>query len=131
MDVAIDTNLIVRYVTRDDPVQERQARAVFLSRWIFVPRTVLLETEWVLRFTYKYSAEQIADVLTMIVDNERVEVEDAAATRRAIAAFRQGLDFADALHLSACGDVETFLTFDRPLFKRAASVFAKPVVTSP
>lgn len=131
MDVAVDTNLVVRYITRDDPMQERKARAVFLEHRIFIPKTVLMETEWVLRFTYRYSADQIAGALTRIIDNERIEVEDSAATRLALAGFKQGLDFADALHLAACGGIETFFTFDKPLFKRAASVFPRPIVIAP
>jgi predicted nucleic-acid-binding protein len=131
MDVAVDTNVVIRYITRDDPVQERKAREAFLKHRIFVPRTVLMETEWVLRFTYRYTAEQIAEALTRIVDNERVHVEDEDGTRLALASFKQGLDFADALHLAACGKVESFLTFDKPLFKRAARVFAKPIVIAP
>lgn len=131
MHVAVDTNLVVRYITRDDPVQERQARAVFLEHRIFVPKTVIMETEWVLRFAYRYTADQIAEALARIIDNERIQVEDSAATRLALAGFRQGLDFADALHLAACGEIETFITFDKPLFKRAGRVFAKPIVMSP
>lgn len=131
MEVAVDTNLIVRYVTRDDPVQERQARDVFLAHRIFVPSTVLLETEWVLRFTYRYAPGRIAEALTMIVENEGVRVENPDGTRRALAAFRQGIDLADALHLASCSGIERFITFDRQLSKRAGHAFATPQVVTP
>lgn len=131
MMVAVDTNLVVRYITRDDLAQERKARSVFLQNRIFLPRTVLMETEWVLRFTYRYRPDQIADALTRLIENQGVEVEDDEGTRLALAAFKQGLDFADALHLVACGHVETFMTFDKPLQKSAARLFAKPTVSAP
>ena len=131
MEVAVDTNVVVRYVTRDDPAQERQARAVFLANRVFVPMTVLLETEWVLRCTYRYAPEQIAEALTMIVENEGVRVENPDATRRALGAFRQGIDLADALHLASCAGLDRFVTFDRPLSRRAARAFPKIQVVTP
>ncbi len=51
--ISVDTNILVRYVTRDDPVQERQARRLVEANDIHVSLSVLLETEWVLR-SYKY-----------------------------------------------------------------------------
>ena len=128
---AVDTNLIVRYVTRDDPVQERQARALFLAYRIFVPTTVLLETEWVLRVAYRYPRDRIADVIMMLIENDGVRVEAPDKAKRALAAFRDGLDLADALHLTACADVETFVTFDKPLVTRAPRAFATPRVIAP
>ena len=130
-ELAVDTNIIVRYVTRDDPVQEREARALFLNHRVFVPTTVLLETEWVLRIVYRYTLQQIAEALTMLVENDRIRVQDHGGARQALNAFRQGLDFADALHLAACAEVKTFVTFDQPLLKRASRAFATPRVIAP
>ena len=47
---AIDTNIIVRLLTGDDASQCQQARHIFESHEVFIPDTVILETEWVLRF---------------------------------------------------------------------------------
>jgi predicted nucleic-acid-binding protein len=131
MEIAADTNLLVRYVTRDDPVQEKRARALFLRHSVFVPKTVLLELEWVLRFSYGYGADEIADVFDMLLGSDGIDVEDEAAARLALAGFRAGLDFADAMHLAACPHVEVFFTFDKPLFKRASQIFPHPVVRQP
>lgn len=131
MMLAIDTNILVRYITRDDPVQERKARELFLRSPVFVPKTVLMETEWVLRFTYGYSQDQIAKALAMVVGNAGVQVEDEKEARLALEGFGQGLDLADAFHLAASCEVETFVTFDKPLCRRAKRVFAKPVVVEP
>lgn len=129
--VAIDTNVLVRYITRDDPTQERAARALFEQSRVFVARTVIMETEWVLRSTYRYSAAQITGVFAIIVDNDNVVVEDEGVVRTALRAFESGLDFADALHLAACGDHETFATFDMRLRKRASKSFDRPSVIDP
>jgi len=48
--LAVDTNLLVRIVANDDPEQVRRATSLFETERIFVPKTVLLETEWVLRY---------------------------------------------------------------------------------
>jgi predicted nucleic-acid-binding protein len=53
--IALDTNVIVRVVTRDDPQQVPAALAVMQSGDLWVSKTVLLETEWVLRYSYKLS----------------------------------------------------------------------------
>lgn len=129
--VAIDTNVLVRYVTRDEPTQERAARALFEQSRVFVARTVMMEAEWVLRSVYRYSARQIAGVFAIVVDNENVVVEDEAVVRSALRAFEAGLDFADAIHLAACADYETFATFDIRLRKRAAKSFDRPSVIDP
>lgn len=131
MDVAVDTNLLVRYITRDDPVQEKQAREVMLQHRVFVPKSVVLELEWVLRFTYRFSIDDIAIALDTLLDAEQIDVEDADAVRLAVAAFREGLDFADAMHLVSCPQFGIFLTFDKALFRRASRVFDQPVVRLP
>ena len=131
MDVAVDTNLLVRYITRDDPVQEKQAREVMLQHRIFVPKSVVLELEWVLRFTYRFSVDDIGTALDTLLDAEQIDVEDADAVRLAVAAFREGLDFADAMHLVLCSQFGIFLTFDKALFRRASRVFDQPVVRMP
>ncbi|WP_225895747.1 PIN domain-containing protein [Dendronalium phyllosphericum] len=50
--VAVDTNIIVRLLTQDDELQYRKSREIFQNKNIFIPDTVVLETEWVLRFAY-------------------------------------------------------------------------------
>lgn len=57
--IAIDTNIIVRFITKDDDLQYQQSLALFKSKNIFIPDTVILETEWVLRFAYKFKPLEI------------------------------------------------------------------------
>jgi predicted nucleic-acid-binding protein len=129
--IGIDTNVLVRFITRDDERQERKARSLFLRSVVRVTATVLLETEWVLRSIYRFDRIRVADALTVIVDNDRVVVDDPDRMRAAIEGYRAGLDFADALHLASSNDVDEFATFDRALIKAAPAAFDHPPVISP
>jgi predicted nucleic-acid-binding protein len=128
--IGIDTNILVRYITRDDELQEKKARALFLSGPVWISLTVLLETEWVLRSVYRFTREQLSTVVAMIVSSEGVVVESRARIVAALDAFARGVDFADALHLAGC-PTETFASFDTALVARAALVFDQPRVISP
>lgn len=112
---AVDTNVIVRYLTGDDREQADKARALIGHESVFVPRTVLLEVEWVLRGVYELSSEQIIPALRALAGLPGVSVEDAAMVARAMDWSEAGLDFADALHLAAAAECESFLTFDKRL----------------
>jgi predicted nucleic-acid-binding protein len=57
---AVDTNVIVRLLTRDDEAQFQKARKIFSSHDVFIPNTVLMETEWVLRFAYRFEPTEIS-----------------------------------------------------------------------
>ena len=92
--------------------------------------TVAMETEWVLRSTYRYTRQQIAMAFETIASSEGVFVERADDILDAVAALRSGLDFADALHLAGCPTPQ-FATFDTELRKRASGTFASPEVITP
>jgi predicted nucleic-acid-binding protein len=119
--IAIDTNVLVRLVANDDPVQSPRAAALLASSDVFVSKTVILETEWVLRHAYELDVATIASVFTRLVGTASISVEDAPGVRRALEWFKAGMDFADALHLASSADqVEHFATFDKKLAARAA-----------
>jgi predicted nucleic-acid-binding protein len=69
---------------------------------VFLPRTVLLETEWVLRFRYHKKREELLDFFRLLLEIENVVLEDAAQFEKAITWYAMGADFADAMHLAAC-----------------------------
>lgn len=125
--LAIDTNLIVRYLTRDHPTQAAAARALIDGEAVFVATTVLLETEWVLRSVYGFSGETCAAALSGFAGLPTVTLEDPVRTAAALAALLKGLDFADALHLSAAEGCEAFVTFDQRLVKAATKTSALTV----
>lgn len=117
--LAIDTNLLVRIVANDDPEQVRRATALFEAEQIFIPKTVLLETEWVLRYAYKLDSDVIAHALRAIAGLPNVTLENPAELVMALDWFEQGLDFADALHLASSQRAGHFATFDMKFAKRA------------
>jgi predicted nucleic-acid-binding protein len=111
---AVDTNVIIRFLTGDDPVQASRARSVIGQEAVFVARTVLLEAEWVLRSAYGLPKGEVIAALRALAGLPGLAIEDAALVAQAMEWAEGGMDFADALHLAACGGVCTaLLTFDR------------------
>ena len=109
---AVDTNIIVRYLTADDPEQFAKARALIDRESIVVGTTVLLETEWVLRSAYRFSRDRIIAALTAFAGFPRVLLEDPVLAAKALDWLAQGMDFADALHLARAEGCEAFISFD-------------------
>jgi predicted nucleic-acid-binding protein len=126
--IALDTNVIVRLVTADDPGQLKAARAIFEAGDLWVCKTVFLETEWVLRYTYKLKQPAIGGVFRKLLGYPQLQVEDRSAVIRALALYDQGLDFGDALHLTSSGDADRFATFDQPFAKKARGLEVGPAV---
>jgi predicted nucleic-acid-binding protein len=126
--IALDTNVIVRLVTADDPGQLETARAVFEAGDLWICKTVFLETEWVLRYTYEIKRPAIREVFRKLLGYPQLQVEDRSAVIRALTLYDQGFDFGDALHLASCGDADRFATFDQPFAKKARGLEEGPVV---
>ena len=126
---AIDTNIIVRLLTADDPQQATAARQIMLAGDFFVGVTVLLETEWVLRAGYGFAGAQIAAALRGLAGLPGVSVEAPEHVATALDWLESGIDFADALHLVRAGDCTEFITFDRKFAKRAQAVSGLRVTT--
>lgn len=127
----VDTNIVIRLLVADDPAQFRQARFLFETERCFIPKTVLLEADWVLRARYGRKPAEALAALALLVDLENVVVEDAANVRRALQWAGRGLQFADALHLAAMPDGVNFVSFDRDLIVAATDLQRAPVVELP
>ncbi len=118
--IILDTNVWVRYVTNDDADQAaRAALLITTATAIFVPKTVLLELEWVLRAVYDLSAAAVERALLHILGLPMVQPEQPEAVALALTHTRGGLDFADALHLVSADGV--FHTFDEQCVRKARS----------
>lgn len=117
--LAIDTNLVVRYLTADHAEQAAHARALIDGEAVFVGVTVMLEVEWVLRATYGYGPADVARALRAFAGLPTVTVEDAQIVAHALDLSERGMDFADALHLKKSDHCTGFVTFDRKLIKAA------------
>lgn len=109
---AVDTNVVVRYLTGDDPAQAARARTAIDGGDVFVSTTVLLESEWVLRSVYDFDANKVARAFRALAGLPTVSVEDPALVAGALDRVENGMDFADALHLGAASECECLLTFD-------------------
>lgn len=125
--LAIDANVVVRYLTGDHPQQSASARAVVDAGPVFIATTVLLETEWVLRSAYGFRAPQLARALTAFAGLPTVNLESPAVVAAALEAMASGMDFADALHLAAAAGCQAFLTFDKAFAKAAKGLGGAPV----
>jgi predicted nucleic-acid-binding protein len=114
--LALDTNVLARYYVDEGGTaraQQKAARAVIeRGTQLFVPKTVVLELEWVLRGVYGHARSDVCRVFEHLLSLEHVTVEDRPAVESALGNLRKGLDFADALHHASSRDCEALLTFD-------------------
>ena len=117
---AVDTNVLVRLLVRDDANQVRAAEE-FIGSGAWVSQLVLAETTWVLDAVYERSAEQIAAALDMLLNHERLSVQDADVVSAATESFRErpALGFSDCLMLEIARKAGHLPlgTFDRNLAK--------------
>jgi predicted nucleic-acid-binding protein len=132
---AVDTNVLARFFINDpddaEAVLQKPAAVASLSGSVFVPVSVTLEFEWVMRGFYELPREDIQKVFQALCGLENVLIEDREVVLSALAAYKQGLDFADALHLARSVHCCAFLTFDQRLQKRAKTAGLPPAVEMP
>lgn len=129
---SLDTNVLVRYVVRDDNAQLAAARrlieeCVASSQPLFVPVTVALELEWVLRASYELGKDEVMQVLASLLSATELTFESEPALEIALQLYREAsADFADCLHvaLAAQAGEMPLWTFD----KRAARLHGAEAV---
>lgn len=117
--IAIDTNVVVRFLTGDDKLQAKKAAALFKKQDVYIPDTVILETEWVLRCGYNFSADEICAALIKLFGLPNVHLSNPAWVAQAVEWHHEGLDFADAFHLVNSQSCQQLRTFDTRFVKRA------------
>jgi len=123
----VDTNVVVRYLIGDDAQQGEKARALIGHSPVFIPRTVFLETAWVLHSTYGMASEQVIQALRAFAGLPGVLVEDAGMVAKAMAWADAGMDLADALHLASATRCEDFLTFDKRFAQAGRRIGGIPI----
>lgn len=119
MPKALDTNVVVRLFVDDGSKEVPIARSVFERETVEIPRTVILECEWVLRSVYKFGPASICEALEALLSLTNVIVQDSEMVAAAIEAHRLGIDFADAFHLLSVERSDELLTFDDDFENRA------------
>ena len=127
---AVDTDIIVRYLTGDDPRQAAKARVLHGHEPVFAPRTVLLKAEWVLRRVYDFPATRIVPALRALAGLPGITFQDACLVAQAMTWTEGGMDLADALHLAGAADSDGFVTFDKRFIRIAAGLGGVSVTIS-
>ena len=125
--IAVDTNVVVRLLTGDDPKQAAAARSLFAAGPIWIAKTVLLETGWVLRSLYGFEESAICDAFTKLLGLKNVHTEDESAVAAALALSAHGVELADAMHLTSRPPGAVFVSFDRSFVRRASRAGATGV----
>ena len=116
----LDTNVLVRWLVDDDPKQSARARRLLeVARAsqapLFIPATVMLELEWVLRSRYGLNKAMVLKAFNALLETQEFEFQSEAALEQALHLYRQGTaEFADCLHAGICSasDRAPLLTFD-------------------
>ena len=122
---SLDTNVLVRYLVQDDDRQfalaERLIKATRRAGGtLYIPITVLLELEWVLRSNFGFGKDQIINIMSSLLASVELSFESEAAAEVALALYqRDKADFADCVHVAlahAAGE-SLLWTFDRAASK--------------
>lgn len=122
---ALDTNVLVRYVVQDDSRQFAAAkrligRCVAEGQSLFVPVTVALELEWVLRASFECVKDDVLQVLSNLFSAAELTFESERALEVALQLYREGsADFADCLHIALATEAgeQPLWTFDKDAAK--------------
>ncbi len=123
--IGLDTNVVVRLLVGDDAAQQQSARE-YITRYCspeepaWIDRVVAVETVWVLERGYNFNAAQIADAVEKLLDTAELAFEDHDLVRAAVARYRGGAGFADAL-VAECNErsgCTATITFDAGAAKR-------------
>lgn len=127
--IALDTNALARLLLADDPVQMQCVKALLAKKQTYTaPITVMLELVWVLEAN-DCTPSEIARGLDLLLGLGNFQPDHGPQIQEALTHYAQGMDFADALHLSLCGNAERLMTFDKKFCKLANKRQTTPVVS--
>jgi len=124
--IGLDTNILVRYITQDDPSQSKRAVRILESKTpverpkFFVNLIIMVEVLWVLQRTYRFKRAEQIEVIERLISNPQIHLESPRIARRALHFFQDhSADFSDCL-LAAINEsegCETTYTFDKKAAK--------------
>jgi predicted nucleic-acid-binding protein len=117
--IAVDTNIVIRLLTQDDAIQYEKSYQLFQSEAVFIPNTVILEPEWVLRFSYQRQPHEICTAFRKLFGLPNVHFTNTNLIDQVLQWHEHGLDFADAFHLVQCQSCLAFYTFNAKFAAKA------------
>lgn len=123
--ISFDTNLLIRFFTNDDKTQAHYAAQLIENNAIFISKTVFLETEWVLRYSYELDQKTILEAFEQLLGISQIKAEDPFCIFQALQWYKEGMDFADALHLASSSGAKKFATLDKKLISKAKKLNIK------
>lgn len=129
--IGVDTNVFVRLFVNDNDRMSEAARQMLAQGSLFVPKTVVLESVWVLETKFGVTRPDIHRLFGLAVGMPQFEFEDGDAVVDALAAAAEGMEIEDALHLFSCRDAGAFATFDKDLRRRAKATATAPSPIDP
>jgi predicted nucleic-acid-binding protein len=126
--IGIDTNLVLRYLLKDDPALSPRALEIIAGHDCFVSRAALTEVVYTLESYYRSSRADIGRGLDALLRVQRVTVEDRAVTERALSWYKAGMDFGDAMIAASSHGSASVATFDRDFARLARKLRTAPPV---
>lgn len=131
MPLAVDTNVLARALVDDGSDQAQRSRTLLSEKEIFVPDSVLLETEWLLRSIMKLDRTHINRTFATLVASANISFSNRNGIADVVAWHGSGLDFADAMHLRASDGCDGLASFDADFKRRAKKVTGAPPIITP
>ena len=126
--IGIDTNIVLRYLLKDDPVLSPRALEIIAANDCFVTRAALTEVVYTLESYYRSSCADIGRALDALLSVQRVSIEDRAVTERAVSWYKAGMDFGDAMIAASSHGSARVKTFDRDFARLARKLRTAPPV---
>lgn len=124
----LDTNVLLRWLVEDDAAQADRVQVLLEAALagadaLFVPITVVLELERVLRSRYRFGKGEVVSVFTALLETHELDIQSESAVERALYLYREGAEFADCLHagLSGAAGRSPLLTFDKQAARLAGA----------
>jgi predicted nucleic-acid-binding protein len=126
--IAVDTNIVVRFLVDDGSAEVPRVVQFVRENSIAVHPTVLLETEWVLRYTVGLKRSEVIAAFERLLGLRAAAIGEREAVLTALDAYRDGCDFADALHWALTRNAEAFATLDKKFARRAGRLGLTPPI---
>ena len=133
--IGLDTNVVVRYLVQDDPVQSKIANRIFehditSSNEGLVSSIVLCEVVWVIHRAYKQKKAKLLEIVRLLLESENIEIEHRDSVWRALRSFEYGeADFSDYLlaDINRTLGADTTVTFDAHAAEKSHFSLAKKI----